>query len=61
MVAQTRAVSVQVLDGGHVIRFERAPVHDQNVMARRHQLLDGHPADEPGSAENHDSHVSLMF
>src|SRR5205085_11009679 len=52
MVAQVRAGGVEVLDRGHVVRFEGAAVHDQDLVAGGDQLFDRGPTDEPGPAEN---------
>jgi hypothetical protein len=61
MLRELGAVAVQVLGGREVVRLEIAPVDEQELVARRRELLDGRAADEPRPAQNGNSQLSTTL
>jgi hypothetical protein len=52
---------VDVLDLRQIVGLVHAPVDDGDPMARLHQLPDQGQAQEPGAAEDQDSHRPIMI
>jgi len=61
MLPQLGTLAVEVTDRRHVVRLEHAAMHDQNLVARGDELLDGGAADEPRPAEDQDPQALALL